>query len=126
MKKLILHCSDSPYDHHGVEAITEWHLARGWRDIGYHVVIERSGALAIGRDIDEQGAHTLGHNKDIGLCVCGLSGKFKDEQIKTLRSFIALLKDDISEVCQHSDFSKSKPHCAGFTDKQLKEFNALL
>jgi len=29
----------------GVKEIREWHLARGWRDVGYHFVIRRDGTL---------------------------------------------------------------------------------
>lgn len=93
---LVIHCSDSLF---GCAAeIRRWHIARGWSDIGYHLVIlnglilpETSyqkqlylpmmdGAMEIGRRFDgdafisqsEVGAHALGLNdKSLGLCLIG-------------------------------------------------------
>lgn len=127
MKKLIIHCSDSPFSYHGLEAIRGWHVnERGWSDIGYHYVIERSGELKKGRKESKRGAHTLGHNSDIGLCLCGLSGKFEQSQMRSLERFIVDNYTRISEVCQHSNFEPKKPHCAGLTYSQMKYLNNLI
>jgi len=128
---LIIHCSDSPHDYHGVEAIKQWHTdpkpkGRGWTDIGYHWVIERSGDLKPGRSESRKGAHTLGHNDEIGICLCGLSGQFENDQMKTLETFVLSRNTNISEIRQHSDFESKKPHCAGLTDSQMKYLNSLL
>ncbi|NHJ84882.1 MAG: N-acetylmuramoyl-L-alanine amidase [Asgard group archaeon] len=124
-RKLIIHCSDSPYDHHGVESIRKWHKERGWSDIGYHWVIERSGELKKGR-LYYPGAHTLGQNNETGICLCGLSGEFKNEQMKTLETFVRDNHFKISEIKQHSDFEPKKPFCAGLTESQIKYLNSLL
>ena len=124
-RKLIIHCSDSPYPHHGRDEIDKWHKERGWSGIGYHWVIEKSGELKEGRKT-YPGAHTLGHNKETGLCLCGLSGEFENEQMKTLESFVRDNAFRITEVCQHSDFEPKKPFCAGLTDSQMKYLNSLL
>lgn len=48
---------------------------RGWRDIGYHVGIERIGPsieTLMGRPWTELGAHTMGCNvASLGICVVG-------------------------------------------------------
>lgn len=127
MKKLILHCSDSANPLHGVDEIRRWHVEeRGWSDIGYHWVIERDGSLKAGRPENIQGAHTLGHNKDIGLCMCGKSGSFTTEQRKTLEKFVVDNYDKINGVFQHSDFEKKKPFCAGFTESQMNYLKSLV
>ena len=38
IKRIILHCSDSPDENDKVDAkmIKTWHKERGWKDIGYH------------------------------------------------------------------------------------------
>lgn len=130
--KLIIHCSDSPFAHHGVDAIREWHTlppekgGRGWSDIGYHFVIERSGELKEGRSIIKMGAHTLGQNQHTGLCMCGNSGEFTQEQEQTLIKYIIENNQDILSIHQHSEFDYRKPYCAGYTDEQMAYFNSLL
>lgn len=125
-KELIIHCSDSPHSHHGRDEIDRWHKERGWSGIGYHWVIERSGELKEGRKESQTGAHTLGHNKEIGLCLCGLSGAFENEQMATLEKFVIANAHRLKEIKQHSDYSKEKPHCAGLNESQMTYLNSLL
>lgn len=67
---MIFHHSLSP-DVSAAE-IRRWHIARGWKDIGYHAVIHPDGRIEDGRDIDEIGAHAYGRNRDsIGVCLIG-------------------------------------------------------
>lgn len=74
-----------------VDVIREWHLERGWSDIGYNLVIlngytdpkmvardpELDGHVEVGRDLNdnpwdylgETGAHALGYNqRSVGIC----------------------------------------------------------
>lgn len=77
-KYIILHHSASP-DHptlRDFDAIKKWHVNNnGWRNIGYHWVIERvNGKLTAtpGRPEWDTGAHCIGRNGDgIGMCVVG-------------------------------------------------------
>lgn len=70
---IVIHCSASrPSLDIGVREIRGWHLARGFKDIGYHVVIRRTGVIELGRPIPAIGAHVEGRNQDtVGVCLVG-------------------------------------------------------
>jgi len=71
--EIIIHCSATyPEMNIGVKEIRQWHLAKGWDDIGYHYVITREGVVQNGRDESVKGAHAKGHNANsIGVCLVG-------------------------------------------------------
>lgn len=55
-----------------VAAIRKYHVEHnGWRDIGYHFLIRKSGAVEPGRPLAQLGAHATGANDTIGICVAG-------------------------------------------------------
>jgi len=56
-----------------IDDIRRYHVEHnGWRDIGYHWVIEHDGKLSPGRPESEPGAHVGGFNAHtIGVCVTG-------------------------------------------------------
>ena len=52
--------------------IRQWHLERGWSDIGYHYYIRYNGDIEPGRREDRVGAHAYGFNsRSIGICLEG-------------------------------------------------------
>lgn len=110
MKKisnLVIHCSDSEWG--CAREIRQWHIERGWRDIGYHFVILNGypsvedfknkskfefldGSIECGRylntdgliTVQEIGSHCLGYNDNsIGICLIGRHN-FSDNQFKSL------------------------------------------
>lgn len=94
---LIIHCTATKPDQDiGVEEINEWHIARGFSEIGYHYVIRRDGTLETGRSINKKGAHALGYNdKSIGISMVGgvdnnlnPENNFTISQWNTLKTFI--------------------------------------
>lgn len=73
---LAVHCSATPADakHENIDAaeIRRWHRAKGWRDIGYHFVIKRNGAVEPGRPVDQPGAHEPRiNNRSLAVCLVG-------------------------------------------------------
>lgn len=70
---IIIHCSAiPPYQDSSAETITRWHIARGFKTIGYHYVIRRDGTIENGRPLEQVGAHCQNHNKhSIGICYEG-------------------------------------------------------
>lgn len=61
---------------------------RGWVDIAYNYVIFPSGDVYEGRGYQKVGAHTDGHNHDIGICFAGNY----ETQKPTVRQLIAYWK----------------------------------
>ena len=75
------------------------HKNRGWSDIGYNIVIRRSGKVDVGRPLDCQGAHVKGHNHNtLGICLVGglndngdPEDNFTPEQFASLEKWIIAL-----------------------------------
>jgi len=105
---IIVHCSDSDWG--SAREIRKWHLERGWRDIGYNIVILNgqilpslyipalNGSIELGRPFDgdllvadnEVGAHALGYNdRSIGICGIAKTGWSASQEL----SLIHLLRD---------------------------------
>lgn len=93
ISEVIVHCSASGPSTK-LEDVRKWHKQRGFKDIGYHYVIEADGQIKNGRGKDEIGAHCEGHNANtMGIClVGGFDGKklhhFSKEQMVSLRILI--------------------------------------
>lgn len=126
INKVVVHCSATPPEMDiGVKEIRQWHLERGWKDIGYHYVIRRDGTLEVGRPIELPGAHVRGHNKNsVGICLVGGTDSllnsemnFTFNQFDTLRDIYVmtgnvsdLVPIDLGELpwTGHRDFDEGK------------------
>ena len=95
--------------HHTFETIQSWHInGRGWDNIGYHYIIEKSGRVVAGRPENYHGAHAKALNKkSVGIM---LSGNF-DATLPTKEQEQALGKL-LGEVAERHDISveKMQPH----------------
>jgi len=145
--EIILHCSDSTFGNAAL--ITTWHIKRGFDNIGYHKVVLNGyitqyiynsindGRIETGRYygiinnkfIVQEGAHTLGHNSNIGICLIG-KGSYTSNQINSLitdiKQIIFESNYTITAIKQHSDYSKEKPFCAGLKPDFMKILNSFL
>lgn len=94
-RRIILHCSataDSG-DRFGASDIDEWHRAKGWQQIGYHIVVRRSGAIERGREDHVQGAHTKGHNQNsLGICYMGTKSPTLAQILSLMQLYKGYLK----------------------------------
>jgi len=119
---IAIHCSATKTDQECDAAIiNKWHRARGWRKIGYHIVITREGMVEKGRDLEEVGAHIKGHNtRSIGICMIGgldengqPESNFTKEQWKTLDETVDGLLERFGdiEVAGHNEFSNKACPC---------------
>lgn len=71
-----------------VREFRRWHLARGFADIAYAVIIDRDGKVAYGRDLDNDGdfyeetaAAAKGYNT-VGVHICLVGGHGSSENDK--------------------------------------------
>lgn len=61
---ITIHTTATPLSQfHDVHTIRQMHKAQGWSDIGYHVLITRTGLIQIGRPWNVMGAHVKGFNE---------------------------------------------------------------
>ena len=130
--EIILHCADTRPDwmagHPLAEKVAEirrWHVEqRGWRDIGYHWIVDRDWAVAPGRAETEIGAHVEGHNRGtLGICLLGGYGTSADDpfeknftgsQATAVKRLIGEIKGRtaIRKVSGHNDYAAKA--CPGF------------
>lgn len=134
IEKIIIHCSATKEGRDiSTETIKSWHVkGRGWRDIGYHLVIELDGSLKVGRPLHKIGAHTLGENEhSIGICYVGgvdSDNKAKDTRTKdqksTLIKVIEGLLEDYPEATIHGHNEFANKACPSFNvQKEFGKYN---
>ena len=109
-----------------VAEVRRWHVEdRGWRDIGYHYLIDRDGTLAPGRPLEQTGAHVIGRNTGtVGIALFGGHGSsardlfddnFTADQDRAVRKLIASLSSrfpSIRKVSGHNEYAAKA--CPGF------------
>ena len=132
VREIIVHCSATRPDWMAaaptsakLAEIRRWHVqGNGWRDIGYHWLIDRDGTVAAGRAMTEIGAHVAGRNAGtIGICLIGGHGSsaedrfarhFTPDQDRALRAVIARIKSQtaITAISGHNEHATKA--CPGF------------
>ena len=96
------------------------HRAKGWGDIGYHLIIDRAGTLWQGRSIRFQGAHVKNRNEgNIGVLVMG---NFQVQQptkaqLATLSRVLTDLRGQYrvskSRIYSHREWKGAATSCPG-------------
>ena len=134
LDKIILHCSATREGQHiTVETMRQWHLKRGWKDIGYHYVIYIDGSVHEGRPIEQVGAHTSGQNTgSIGICYVGgveKDGKTPKDTLNELQetamvNLIKALREEYGDMTLHGHNEYAAKACPSF--KVYEKFNWLL
>lgn len=118
---LVVHCSatkaNQPFN---AASIRQMHLARGWKDIGYHYVILLDGTVEKGRRPESSvGSHVAGfNNTTLGICYVGgldaSTGKPRDTRTPAqIIAMTALLKSLLTRypkavILGHRDLSPDK------------------
>lgn len=138
ISEIIIHCTATKanwwHDKSTADKVAEirrWHTlkpphGRGWRDIGYHFLIDRDGTTATGRPLDQVGAHVQGHNTGtIGISLFGGDGSnekddFSDHFTRAQDASLRVLIDNlrrqfpaIRRISGHNEYAAKA--CPGFT-----------
>lgn len=80
-----------------IELYRSGHRGKGWGDIGYHFVIDRSGVIWEGRELKWQGAHVKDRNEgNVGIL---LMGNFEIQQPTAAQ--LASLRQHLRAVCAY-------------------------
>ena len=123
INRIIIHSTATPPGRVATEAdIDRWHREAGKRGIGYHFLIGLNGEVCTGRDISQQGAHTVGQNPNsIGIAYVGgtdINRKPLDTrtpaQKKALKDLIIKLQCDYPNATVHGHNEFSATACPSF------------
>ena len=94
---VFVHCSasDSPA-HDDIAVMRQWHLARGWADVGYHFFVKQDGEIQVGRALEKSPAAQRGDNTGtIAICLHGLTEeRFTEDQFNSLRDLCAAIDSE--------------------------------
>jgi N-acetylmuramoyl-L-alanine amidase len=133
---IVIHCSATRaiQSRIGAKDIRQWHLDKGWRDIGYHFVIKRDGTVEKGRDVDAVGSHVSGHNHDsVAICLVGglndntyqPENNYTVSQWASLKKLITTLvkRYPAAKVKGHRDYEGVKKACPCFNARPWAKAN---
>ena len=135
--EIILHCSATRrgwMQGQGIAAkvaeIRRWHVEdNGWKDIGYHFVVDVDGEVMAGRLLGQTGAHVMGKNlRTIGICLIGGHGSAAGDAFDA--NFSGDQRDTVELLCLtlgailnrplllrgHNDYAAKA--CPGFNVRQ--------
>lgn len=135
---IVVHISWSSWG--TAEVIEGWHLERGFKDIGYHFVVEgryksysdwvagkeTSPRIVEGRPIEKMGAHVKGLNRhSIGICWIGKTYKDLDDiSVRLLVEKLQELQDQFpsAKIVGHCELDPTeKPDCPGISVSLVRE-----
>jgi hypothetical protein len=124
---IFLHCSasNSPLHDH-VQVIRQWHIEKGWADVGYHYFIRTDGTIQTGRDLEKIPAAQRGHNRgSIAICLHGLNEEdFTEEQYEALILLCGQINKSYNhKITFHGHREVSSKLCPVFDYKRVLNLN---
>ena len=132
INEIVVHCTATRANWWATRTLAQkvaevrlWHTRdRGWRDIGYHYLIDRDGKVAAGRPVEQVGAHVQGRNTGtIGVALFGghggattdrFSDHFTEAQDVALRRLLTDLAErfpTITKISGHNEYAAKACQC---------------
>ncbi len=121
VKRVFIHCSasDNP-KHDNVKTIRQWHLERGFDDIGYHFYIDMLGGQHEGRSLELIPAAQKGNNLGTIAICCGGLKKFGPLQLASLKILCKRINEAYKgDVTFHGHCEVSDKTCPNFNYKAV-------
>lgn len=123
VNRVFIHCSasDNPA-HDNIQTMTQWHLERGFKEVGYHFFIKKDGQIQIGRSLEKTGAHAKNHNTGtIGICLHGLKKEnFTQTQFNSLSYICHVINDAYNgKITFHGHREVAARDCPVFDYKKV-------
>jgi murein L,D-transpeptidase YcbB/YkuD len=109
---VFIHCSATDAEWaDNAETMDKWHKERGWREIGYHLFIQKDGTMQLGRDWNQVPAAQRMHNEEsLAICLHGLDkNKFTASQLRVFVDFCKRLDEEFFK--QKSYHMRFRGHC---------------
>lgn len=128
IKQIIIHCTDTDEpEHDNIETVREWHIGKGWSDVGYHYFIDKKGKIFPGRPIEKAGAHCIGQNANsVGICLSGRKD-FWETQFRALNFLVTDLMRTFNikkcDIHPHNFYNGAKS-CPNFNIEKIWAFDS--
>ncbi len=119
---IIIHHTATDRDKTTFQAVKDYHINKGWSDIGYNWLITADGVLHEGRPQNIIGAHTRDDGMNYKSLGIALTGNFEKEQptekqLETLRGIINQVRDiykiPAENVLGHKEVRGAATACPG-------------
>ncbi len=127
INKILVHCTDTPDGSPvSVNQVRDWHIKRGFSDIGYHYLIGIYGEIFHGRPEDQEGAHCEdngGNHGSIAICLVGRL-EYSVSQITSLTTLVLEIMANYgltpTDVYCHYEFDDKGKTCPTFSANMLR------
>ena len=124
IKYIVIHCTATPQDTKIQSIISYWSKVLGWKNKGYHFIIDKNGNTSKITPIDKIANGVKNHNANsIHIAyIGGIDSKGKSIDNRTLKQKESLLyylrdlkrKFPKAEILGHRDFPEVKKECPCF------------
>lgn len=128
--EIIVHCTCTfAQQKVTIEILRKWHKQRGFKDVGYHYLIDIEGNILTGRPVEQVGAHCTDHNAhSIGVAYAGGLGAdarpantLSEKQKVALVQLLTELKERYPEASIHGHSEFANKACPCFDVQQFVE-----